>query len=151
MKEYIQRVQRVDGKNKYDRAAFQQHVDSQTDGCYEMVWRKAKKPKSKNQLGAHFGLMIASAIEQANDMGMDTSSFLREMVKDDLPTGVGLTANFLKEIFYFLCPMYDEDGKRVTLSRANTVQASKHLKDCCNLLASRGIYIPEPDPEWRNK
>ena len=145
-------AQKVDGKPlQYDRQMLKKHIADLPPGCYELEIKKAKKDKSSNQLGAHFGLMISRTIELANDMGLDTSSFLKEMVRDDLPNGIGLTKNFLKEIFYCLCPMYSEDGKRITLSRASTVQASKHLEDCRNLLAGHGIYIPEPNPDYKTK
>jgi hypothetical protein len=121
-------------------------------GLYEMEIRPHRfiKDKTGQQLKAHFGLMIANAIEQANDMGLDTSSFLKEMVKSDLPSGIGLTVDFLKEIFYALCPMY-RAGKRITLSKATTIEASKHFEDCCKLLAAHGIYVPEPDKNWKKK
>ena len=126
-------------------------LDGQPDGCIEHTARRAVKPKSQKQLGAHFGLMMAQAIAQANDNGMDTSSFLKELVTDDLPSGIGLTTNFLKEIFYCLCPMFDDKGKRITLSKSSTVQASKHLEDCTKILAAHGIYIDSPDPNWKEK
>jgi len=119
------------------------------DGCYDLDLYKSVKHKSQSQLGAHFGLMIGRAIAEANETGIDTSGFLKEMVKEDLPSGVGLTVNFLKEIFYALCPIYRDD-KRITLSKANTEEASKHFEDCCNLLANHHIYIPEPNPNWQN-
>jgi hypothetical protein len=117
---------------------------------YVVEIRRAYKSKTSSQLGAHFGLMIASAIAQANDSGMDTSSFLKEMVKSDLPSGIGLTTDFLKEIFYCLCPIY-RAGKRITLSKASTLEASKHFEDCRTLLAAHGIYVPEPDKSWRTE
>ena len=144
--------QKVDGKPlQYDKQKFDDHNAELPAGCYELEIKLAKKHKSKNQLGAHFGLMIATAIEKANDDGVDTSTFLREMVRGDLPNGIGLTTNFLKELFYCLCPMYDDNGKRITLSRASTIQASKHLEDCRNLLAGHGIYVPEPNPEYNKE
>jgi hypothetical protein len=131
-----------------DRQRLISYASDSPSGCYELTVRRAYRPKSQSQLGAHFGLMIASAIEQANDMGMDTSTFLKEMVKDDLPSGIGLTKDFLKEIFYCLCPIY-RDGKRITLSKATTTEASQHFTDCCTLLAAHGIYVEEPNPNWR--
>lgn len=143
-------AQKVEDKPlQYDKQRLVDHIKGLSPGCYEIEVKRAKKHKSQNQLGAHFGLMIASAIEQANDIGLDTSSFLRELIREDLPSGIGLTTNFLKEIFYCLCPMYDDNDRRVTLSKANTIQASKHFEDCRNLLAAHGIYIEEPNPNWK--
>jgi len=107
--------------------------------------------RTSQQIKCHFGLLINSVIAKANDEGIDTSTFLKMMVRDDLPTGIGLTKDFLHVLFYALCPCVDEEGKRVTLSRMTTEQASAWFEQCCNLLASRGIYIPDPDPNWREQ
>ncbi len=143
----------VDGQCRIDphnQALKANWLAEQADGCLEVTIKRAVKAKTNKQLGAHFGLMIASAITQANNMGMDTSEFLKEMVHKTLPSGVGLTTNFLKEIMYALCPIYHED-KRITLSKASTVEASKHFDDCRNLLAAHGIYVDEPDVNWKDK
>ena len=134
---------KIDRKDLYDGFATQLPA-----GCYEITIKRSVKSKTQKQLGAHFGLMISQAIEQANDMGLDTSGFLKEMVKSDLPSGIGLTTDFLKEIFYAICPMY-RDGKRITLSKASTIEASKHFEDCRNLLAAHGIYVDEPRADYR--
>lgn len=119
-------------------------------GAYEVTIKKAVKHKTRNQLGAHFGLLLDRTIAQANDEGYDTSSFLKDLVRDDLNSGVPLTKDFLKELFYVLCPMY-RDGKRITLSQASTQEASEHFENCRNLLAAHGIYIEDPNPHWKEK
>lgn len=148
---YIQKIEGAPLRlSSQDYDQYREFALQCSPGCYEITIKKSVKSKTQKQLGAHFGLMIATAIEQANDMGLDTSSFLKEMCKQDLPSGIGLTADFLKEIFYCLCPMY-RNGKRITLSKASTLEASKHLEDCMKLLAAHGIYVDPPNPNWRNK
>mgnify|MGYP003133112225 CR=1 FL=1 len=95
-------------------------------------------------------MLIKDAIAQANDMGLDTSSFLNEMVREDLPTGLGLTSDLLKELLYCLCPIMRDD-RRITLSKASTIEAAKFFEDARNVLAAHGIFLNEPDPNWRTK
>ena len=109
---------------------------------------KPRKDKSQEQLGAIWGLMMAGACIQLDDMGYDTS-FLFNTNK---PTGVRIGKEDLCRFFYSACPIYDEHGKQITLRKATTVQAAKFFDDVRNWMASQwGIYIPEPDPEWREK
>ena len=147
-------MQKVEGKplryGTHDQKRYDLFDAECSDGCYAVDIKKSVKHKSKNQLGAHFGLLIQNVIVQANDNGYDTSSFLKELVRDDLPNGVPLSKDFLKELFYALCPIY-RDGKRITLSKASTAEASKHFEECRNLLAAHDIYIEEPNSNWKEK
>ena len=113
------------------------------------ILKKTVKSKSNRQVRTHFGLLIKTVIVKSNDEGIDTSKFLKLLVQEDLPTGVGLTSDFLHQLFYLICPIYDEDGRRVTLSGMSTEQASKWFEECRNLLASRGMFVDDPDPEKR--
>lgn len=121
------------------------------NGHYDVDIRKANKPKTHQQVKTHFGLLINSIIAQANDEGVDTSSFLRLLIQDDLPTGIGLNKDFLHQLFYVLCPTYDSEGRRITLSKMSIEEASKWFERCRNLLASRGFYVDDPNPNWRTK
>jgi hypothetical protein len=145
-------TQKIDGKPlRFDNHSQRLYDDFDrkcADGCYEVTIKKAVKPKTKKQLGAHFGLLIATAIAEANRQGIDTSGFLKELIRTDKTSGVGLTKEFLKHVLYITCPIF-RDGKPITLREANTAEASKHFEDCRNLLASHGIYVPEPNPDWR--
>lgn len=105
--------------------------------------------RTQQQIKCHFGLLISTVIAKANDEGIDTSAFLKMLVQDDLPTGIGLTADFLHELFYLVCPIFDKEGHRTTLSKMDVEQASQWFDQCRNLLASRGIYVPDPNPNWR--
>jgi hypothetical protein len=133
-------------------AMFRQWWNSHKDGTMiKAEYKVFHGLKTNQQVKTHFGLLINTVIAKANDDGIDTSMFLKMLIRDDLPTGVGLTKGFLHELLYALCPIADEEGKRVTLSKMTTDQACKWFDECRNLLASRGIYIPEPDPNWKDK
>ena len=148
--EMIKREGKPLSMKKLTRQMLDKFGSECVDGDYAVIIRRKSQNKSNKQLGAYFGLMIKDAIVQANDMGLDTSGFLKEMVKGDIPSGVGLTSDFLKELFYCLCPIYS-DGKRITLSKATMAEAAEHFTRCRNLLAAHGIYINEPDSEWKDK
>jgi hypothetical protein len=120
------------------------------NGWYHAIFKEVVKDKTSNQLGAHFGLLIKTVMDFVQTNGIDTSEFLKLLVKDD-PSGLPLTKDLLKLIFYSACPIFNEKGEKITLSKANRKQASKHLDDCMVLLANRGIYVPNPNPNWRNE
>ena len=104
--------------------------------------------RSSEQLGAIFGLMLARAKCILEERGED-SSLIYNLAK---PTGVAISVDNLKEYFYAACPMHNEEGIRVRLSKANTKEAAKFFDDVVSYLASQfSIYIPEPDPNWRKK
>lgn len=133
----------IDNENQFEK--------SLKDG--DAVVRETKKyyePKTHKQCKTVFGLMIANCIAQVNDMGLDTSGFLKLMLRDDLPSGVPVTKDLLYNLLISLCPIYDNKENK-TLSKMNTKQAADFFKNCCILLASRGIYISEPNPNWREK
>jgi hypothetical protein len=106
--------------------------------------------KTQKQLAAYFGLLIARTIEQVNDQGIDTSGFLKLLLQGDLPTGVPLTKNMLYDLLLNLCPVYDEEGRKLSLSKMNIAEAAKFFEQCYNFLSSRGFEIPNPDPNWRD-
>ena len=112
---------------------------------------KVGRNKTWKQCKTHFGLLLNAVIAEANERGTDTSEFLKLMVRDDLPTGVGLTKGFLHELLYALCPTYDEKGRRITLKTMTTDQASDWYERCQNLLSSRGYYVADPDPNWKEQ
>ena len=107
--------------------------------------------RTSQQIKCHFGLLINSVIAKANDEGIDTSAFLKLLVRNDLPSGVGLTSDFLHELFYLVCPIFNEEGHRTTLSKMTIDEASRWFEECRNLLASRGIYVDDPDKNWKTK
>ena len=100
------------------------------------------------QIQTIFGLVIAYIVEGFNDLGWDSSYLL----KTDLPTGIPVTKGLLKEYFYVVCPIEDDEGNRITLSQANVLQRMKFIDDTRNYAASQwGMDIPDPDPNWLRK
>jgi len=113
----------------------------------ERITRKFGQPKTKHQLGAHFGLALAIIIAEFDDRGYDTSFLYRI----DKPTGIRIDKDLLKDYFYSVCPIF-EAGQRITLSKATSEQASKHFNDVRNWASSQWqIVIPEPDKERKHK
>lgn len=108
---------------------------------------REKRPRSNKQLAIIFGLLLARVKQFFGDSGWDTSYIFRI----DRPTGVDVSIEQLKDYFYALYPMVDDEGKRHTLSSASTEQAAKFFDDIRNHVATWGIQVPDPDPEWRAK
>lgn len=123
------------------------------DGFYEVEIRPRKliSPKSNQQVKAIFGLMIQSTIAQANDLGIDVSYFLKYLLDEYNPNGQGLTEDFLHELMYVICPTTSADGKRITLSKMNTLQAANLFERFRTIMAPMGIVIDDPDSEWQQK
>jgi hypothetical protein len=108
---------------------------------------KETRPRTNKQLATIFGLLLARVKQFFDDSGWDTSYIFRI----DNPTGVGVSVEQLKDYFYALYPMASDNGKRHTLSTASTEQAAKFFEDVRNHVASWGIQVPDPDPNWRQK
>ena len=130
----------------------EQFLGSLRNGCKvkETITRESMT-KTHKQVKTIFGLLIEKTIAQSSQEGHDTSGFLKLMVRDDLPSGVPLNKNLVYEILLALCPTYDEFHKRITLSKMNTLEAAQFFKSCTALLAGRGIYVPDPQKDWKEK
>jgi hypothetical protein len=103
--------------------------------------RKEGKSKSWEQVKCHWGLVISTILSSFSDNGWDTSILLNLAN----PTGVEVSQGLLQEYLYAACPIYNETGERVTLSKMTTVEASKFFDDVRNYTASQwSIFIPEP-------
>jgi len=102
-----------------------------------------RKHKTHQQVKTIFGLAIQTCLDEFEHRGWDTSILLNL----DRPTGVEITQGFLKEYFYAVCPIYSEEGKRITLShrKCTTKCASDFIKAIGAWAAAWWeIYIPEP-------
>ncbi len=146
--------QSLDGTLQFPKNVEQQRTSllKGYDGKWLIERLLLSRPlRTQQQIKCHFGLLISTVIAKANDEGIDTSTFLKMLVQEDLPTGIGLTKDFLNELFYLICPIFDEDGHRTTLSKMDVEQASKWFDECRNLLASRGIYVSDPDKNWKKE
>ena len=105
------------------------------------------RDKTKSQLGMIWGLMMAKAVIMLHDAAIDTSYIYK--LKN--PTGNPIKERALCDYLYEVCPIYTEDDKRITLSNADTKQASQFFEEARNHLASEfGIDIPDPNPNWKN-
>ena len=104
--------------------------------------------KSQKQLGAIWGLALATVVQELDDRGYDTSFIFNT----PNPTGIGISSDMLCEYMYQVCPTYGEGGKRITLSKMDTAQAAKFFDDCRNFWSSQWqIYVHEPDKDWKSK
>ena len=146
-------TQKLDGKkpkreNPDEVLAFWQNAPA---GRYRHDISKPRKAKSKKQLGAIFGHEFNSIIAQANEKAIDVSDLLVFLIDGNIPKGQGLTQGFLHELAYVICPTTDEDGRRVTLSKMDTQQASALFEGLRTILAPLGIVVPDPDPDFKEK
>jgi hypothetical protein len=129
----------LDNRNKILYKDFDNQLPN---GCYEIVINRSKKDKTQNQLASIFGLAIKMIIQEFNNEGIDTSY----LIKSEKPTGIEVSIELLKEYLYCVCPTFNENGKRITLSKMNTKQASVFFDSIRNYAASNwNIYIPEPE------
>jgi hypothetical protein len=109
-----------------------------------------RKGKTHQQVKTIFGLVIMDALSQFEDKGIGTD----EILHLEMPTGNAITMGFLKEYLYAVCPMYNEDGKRITLSHRDCTTKSAHdfIDAARNHLASQWqVYIADPDPNWKEQ
>lgn len=107
------------------------------------LWRPSK---THQQVKAIFGLAIAFLVREFDDRGWDTSV----LFKLPRPTGIPCVAEDFKRWLYAACPIYDDDGNYITLSKTNTAQASKFMDDIQATASTEWlVYIPDPDKAWR--
>lgn len=147
-------IQIIDGEPRIspaDRKTRDDFIAEAKDGCYTVEIKRSKKSKSNQQVKAHWGLLVNTILSHADNEGFDTSALLRWMIRDDIPTGVPICKALLQQVLYMVCPIFDENEKRVTLSDMTPEQASRFFNNCRDFLANRGLYIPEPDPEWKTR
>ena len=109
-----------------------------------------RKGKTHKQIKTIFGLVIMDALQQLEDRGIGTDQILHL----ELPTGNAITMGFLKEYLYAVCPMYNEDDKRITLSHKDCTTKCAHdfIDAARNHLASQWqVFIADPNPDWNKK
>jgi len=152
-------TQKIDGKPpelEYEyRAGHAKALDefwkNAPAGRYTVELKRIPKEKTHQQVKTIFGLLIERIIIESNDKGIDTSAFLKMIITEDVPNGVPLTKDFLYQLFLLVCPVYDENGQRLTLSKFSTEQANGFFDRCVDLMCSHDIYIPPPNPNWRKE
>jgi len=114
----------------------------------ESSLKQPRKNKSHDQVEMIWGLLMGKAVIELDDRGYDTS-FLYNLPD---PTGIKIEEEDLCRFFYQVCPIYNEDGQRITLSKTDTKQASDFFEKVRSWMASQWqIDIPDPDPNWKAK
>ena len=120
-------------------------------GRYVVTIVRDTPPKTQKQCAVIFALMIKDTIIQANDKAIGVDDLLVHLIDGRIPKGQMLTVDFLHELMYVICPTTDKDGRRITLSKMNTTQASALFERYRTIMAPLGIVIDDPDINWRNK
>ena len=142
-------VQKLDDEpfraNVYDKSLLALFEKQAPVGRYKVTYARKLPDKSQKQLAVVFGLVIGQTLDAFENLGYDTSYLL----KLDKPTGTEVTVELLKEYLYAVCPIFDEQGKRVTLSKMDVAQATKFINDIRNFISSQWeIYIDDPNKDW---
>ena len=109
----------------------------------------ARKPKTYKQVKTIFGLAFFTICQEFDDRGWDASMLYRLPE----PTGVQVSLDMLKGFFYVLFPVF-EGERQITLSdpEYDSKRTAELYEKISNWSASQwNIYIPDPDPEWREK
>ncbi len=145
--------QKVEGKQPEPEKPHEWYAfwDDALPGRYAVTIARNRAPKSQKQCAVIFALMIQQTIIQANDLAIGVDDLLVHLIDGRIPKGQMLTVDFLHELMYVICPTTDADGRRVTLSKMNTLQASELFERYRNIMAPLGIVIDDPDPAWRTK
>lgn len=140
----------IDGKLIASKSKIVEFAATAPNGCYSMTIKRDYKPKSQKQLGNIFGNMIRKVVDYCNDNDhiIDTSEFLRLLFDETNPSGVGVTADFVKSCLYRANPQLDENDKPITLSKMNTAQANRFFNESAALLSSRIVAIEDPNRNW---
>lgn len=97
-----------------------------------------KKPKSSSQLGAIFGLIIATVKSTLDDRGWDLY-------------GAAWTEHQIRAVLY--AQYHAKFGGTKTLSIMDMAETSDFIDSCFVFCAGPPwrIYVPNPDPSWREK
>lgn len=145
-------AQKLDGKNlEFEKPSeFFAFSNQARPGRYVVEIARRRPPKTQKQCAVIFALMIKQTIQQADELGIGVEGLMRYLLTADIPKGVGLTTDYLHALMYIICPTFNDEGKQVTLSKMNTVQANSLFERFRNIMAPLGIVIDDPNPNWRN-
>ncbi len=146
-------IQKLEGqKPKLENPqAVEEFWNQAPAGRYTSKISKVQSPKSYQQVKTIMGYEYDSIIAQSNDIGLDVSSLLKYLLDGRIPKGQGITRDFLHELAYLICPINDEEGRRVTLSKMTTEQAAQRFDALRNILAPLGIDVRDPNPLLRKQ
>lgn len=146
-------IQKVDGQVRDIDLVLEEirsYLESERNGAINLSIKRAVKPKSNQQVKTIFGLMIAQTIIQCNDKAIGIEDLLVYLIDGHIPKGQAITTDFLHALMYTICPTCDEDGRRTTLSKMSTKQASDLFERFRMIMAPLGIDIPDPRPDWKD-
>ncbi len=146
-------AQKVEGEKMRDEdpAAVAEFENDAPPGRWRKDYIRERPPKTQKQCAVIFALMIQQTIVQANDKGIGIDDLLVYLIDGRIPKGVGITTDFLHELMYIICPTTNEDGRRITLSKMNTVQANSLFERYRDIMAGIDIVIDDPDLNWATK
>ncbi len=69
-----------------------------------------------------------------------------------IPDGYPVPISVIESILYATCNDVGDNGERKTLSKMNTIEASRYFDKCRNYAAIRWhIQIDDPNSEWNKK
>ena len=103
-----------------------------------------RKGKSNAQVRLIWGNMIANTILQAKEKCIGVDTILIHLIAEGIPKGQEITADYLHQLMYIICPTVDDEGNAVTLSGMDTEQASSLFTRYQNIMAGAGIIIEDP-------
>lgn len=125
------------------------YLASRKDGSRGMESLTAEsRDKSYSQVKMIFGLIVATIKLHCEEHGRGSDLFLKLRNPSPNPPSVGL----IKEYLYATCPIFDDDGQRITLgnSKCTMAKAAKFITETMAISATElSIYIPEPNPNWK--
>ena len=107
---------------------------------------RARKPKSNEQIGTIFGLIIVHVCQEMNDRGETIKKIVMGDEYEVLPT-----KDNVKQFLYDRFAPNDDNGRQKTLSQMDMQEVSEFIDACLVGMAKEPylIYIPDPDPNWR--
>lgn len=103
--------------------------------------------KTAAQVRCHWGLVINTIRREFEDRGMDLATFLKS---PSIPEGLPVPTDVIQAVLYACCNDVGDGGERKTLSKMNTIEASRFFDRCRDYAASAWrIVIPEPNSMWK--
>ncbi len=116
----------------------------------EKLW-VVRGSKTYKQVKTIWGLCIGTIKYHFDEViHMDIATFL----KINRHFGKKVPTSMIKEYLYVVCPLYDENDNPITLSSnlAETANVARWITDIqAEAMEEWSIYIPDPDPNWRQK
>lgn len=109
---------------------------------------RVSKPKSHQQIKMHFGLVIMTIKYAFDERGIDLASLIPG---NKIPPGRPVPKDVIQQILYACCSDVGDEGERKTLSKMNTIEASRFFEACRDHAARTWhIQVSDPDKDWRN-